>query len=447
MNFENFWERFTSLEHKHNLLSIQIDGLQLYALRRVKVFYALLISLGLYSPPHPGKTTKKVKNNQKPRLDPVDINFAEVEESPVVVIPFRRLVGGIDPYSQTITENLRMMGQSPKVLDWSWISSVRHEAILQAASSLMGKIIRKLSSLMGKIIRKLVKKSVGSKWSKVVRLFELEFSVSLNDLEVPKSFLMGLNADVAVFTRYFRQAKVKDIYLVDAYSEPWVVMAGHAAGVRVHEIQHGFINEFHPGYSYPHGSPKLDHTPDELLVWGEFWTQSIALPNGMTSKVSGATRQLNDARKKATATRNAKQILFTSQGAVSRDLQKVAISTAQALSEFKIIYRLHPNEDLSKYPQIGLPNNFSYSHKTPILIDLLLESNYLVGVFSTTLYEGIALGAKVLVLPLPGFENMKRAITNGDVTLISDLGRIDELIQTAKASPNSDIYYARENSL
>jgi hypothetical protein len=139
--------------------------------------------------------------------------------------------------------------------------------------------------------------------------------------------------------------------------------------------------------------------------------------------------------------------MFTSQGAVSEELQKAAVAAALALPDFKVIYRLHPNEDLAAYPQAGLPKNFSYSHKTPVFLELLAQSTYLVGAFSTTLYEGMALGSKVLVLPLPGYENMKRAIESGDVTVISDLNRIGEFVRAAKVAANPDNYYAKENSL
>jgi spore coat polysaccharide biosynthesis predicted glycosyltransferase SpsG len=110
-----------------------------------------------------------------------------------------------------------------------------------------------------------------------------------------------------------------------------------------------------------------------------------------------------------------------------------------------VIYRLHPNEDLDSYPQENLPTNFSYSHKTPMFLELVAASEYLIGAFSTTLYEGLALGAKVLVLPLTGFENMNRAIAAGDVTVIKSIDAIREAVLSAKPAENADNYYAKEN--
>jgi hypothetical protein len=52
-----------------------------------------------------------------------------------------------------------------------------------------------------------------------------------------------------------------------------------------------------------------------------------------------------------------------------------------------------------------------------------------------------------LVLPLAGYENMQRAIKNGDVTVISDLSRIDEFVRAAKVASNPDNYYEKESYL
>ena len=427
MTFEEFWNRFTRLEAEHGLLELQIGGKHLYALRRVKFFYGVAVALGIYSDPHPATAA----SSEKPK--PVSLDFSKVEETPTVVVPFRRLVGGVDPYSQTIAGLL----ENPQVLEWDWIARVQQTARAAARSSLLGKVSRKLT-----------RGTLEAKWAKVVSLFEREFGVNLSNLQLPKAFLMNLEADVKVFSDYFRQSKVRDLYLIDAYSNQWLVMAAHEAGVRVHEIQHGFVNEFHPAYSFPLGSPKFSHTPDELLVWGDFWTQGVTLPSGMLVRVSGASKLFNEYRTKlAKIKRNEKQVMFTSQGAVSAELQRAAVSAAKALPDFEIVYRLHPNEALESYPKTGLPKNFSYSHKSPVFLELLAESAYLVGAFSTTLYEGMALGSRVLVLPLPGFENMRRAIESGDVTVINDIERIGESIRAAKPAANPDNYYAKENSL
>lgn len=426
--FESFWEKFVTVEQKHGLLDTRIAGFQLYAMRRVKVFYALAVALGLYNDPHPGAGPKA----DKPKT--ISLNFADAPEQTVVVVPFRRLVGGVDPYSDSVIQRLQEAGGKPTVWEWEWMRRIQDTARNQNRSSLLGKLSRKLSGPANE-----------AAWQKIVRILEKEFEVKLPDLSLPKSLVFNYQSDVDVFASYLKAAKTKELYLVDAYSNQWLVLAAKKAGVRVIEIQHGFVNEFHPAYSYPKGSPELEHAPNELLVWGKFWAEGVRFPKGMTASVSGPSRQFTRFRNSlASVQRKPKQILFTSQGAVSEALSQAAIACAKAMTEYQVIYRLHPNEDLSSYPQNNLPLNFSYSHKTPMFLELVAGSEYLVGAFSTTLYEGLALGARVLVLPLTGYENMNRAIASGDVTVIESIDAIREAVLRAKPAENADNYYAKE---
>jgi hypothetical protein len=150
----------------------------------------------------------------------------------------------------------------------------------------------------------------------------------------------------------------------------------------------------------------------------------------------------------------AKQVLFTSQGAIGEELFRAAIATAVRLPDHKIIYRLHPNETLEDYEALGqkiaatdgkpLPANLSLSHRDPIFLDLVSQSEYLIGAFSTTLFEGLALGCKVLVLPLSGYENVLPAISSGDLTLISNLEALPEYLAAAKPATDPFRYYAQK---
>ena len=58
------------------------------------------------------------------------------------------------------------------------------------------------------------------------------------------------------------------------------------------------------------------------------------------------------------------------------------------------------------------------------------------------MYEGLALGCKVLVLPLPGFEHVKRAISLGDMTLVDNLDELPKYFGKAKQVANATRYYA-----
>jgi hypothetical protein len=439
MDFEEYWRRFNEVEARHGLLKLKIDGFSIYALRRVKFYYEVAIALGLFNNPHPGPS------GTQESTDSVSLDFSKVNQTPTIVVPFRREVAGAEPYSATVVEKLRARGEEPNVFDWAWAARIQTKARIQHRKQLQAPW--RPSTFRAKWDAQFEDKNVVAKWAEIIGYFEAEFGVQLPKLVLPESWFARFKIEVLTFARYFKSAKVRDLYIVDAYSNQQLVIAAHRAGVRVSEIQHGFVSEFHPAYSFPLGSPKLEHTPDRLLVWGSFWIQGVQLPSGMSAEISGPTQQFSEYRAQVeSVARNDKQILFTSQGAISEELQKAAVATAKAMPDYEVVYRLHPNEHLESYPQKGLPTNFSYSHRTPVFLEMLASCGYLVGAFSTTLYEGLALGAKVLVLPLQGHENMQRAIDSGDVTLIEDINRIPDFIRSAKRATNPDVYYTKEST-
>jgi hypothetical protein len=198
----------------------------------------------------------------------------------------------------------------------------------------------------------------------------------------------------------------------------------------------------------------VDSAADVLLTWGPYWGKDTTLPAGATTQVSGPTAPFNQYRQAVLAQDRIvpKQVLFTSQGAVGQELFQAAVATARALADHTVIYRLHPNESLEDYAALSrsqeaidaapLPANFSLSHRDPIFLDLVSRSEYLIGAFSTTLFEGLALGCKVLVLPLQGYQNVQAAINSGDLTLISSLEQLPQTLLAAKKANDPYRYYA-----
>ena len=119
------------------------------------------------------------------------------------------------------------------------------------------------------------------------------------------------------------------------------------------------------------------------------------------------------------------------------------------MPDHEVIYRLHPNEALADFEALltntEKPKNLVLSHRDPVFLDLVSQSEYLIGAFSTTIFEGLALGCKALVLPLAGFENMKPAIDAGDITLIGDLDNLASTLANARRAEHPEKYYSKED--
>jgi hypothetical protein len=291
----------------------------------------------------------------------------------------------------------------------------------------------------------------------MIRGFEREFGVKLEKFhKYPQWQIRRTLVEQRGFSELFKVMGTKKLYLVNAYSEPSIVLGAKAAGVKVYEIQHGFISPLHPAYSFDKavGRRKVDSAPNVILTWGEYWGSNLKLARGTTTQVSGPTRAFAEYRRRvAGLDRATRQVLFSSQGAIGQELCRQAIEAARKLPKHEVIFRLHPNESLDEYIALAqsisqaegrnLPSNFMFSHKEPIFLDLLASSEYVIGAFSTTLFEALALGCKVLCLPLPGFENLQPAIDAKDITLISNLEDITLLMRQAKPAEHPERYYAK----
>jgi hypothetical protein len=217
-------------------------------------------------------------------------------------------------------------------------------------------------------------------------------------------------------------------------------------GVPVIELQHGFISPFHLGYSWP-GRPDVPYSPDELWCFGDFWYESTSLPRQVRPRVIGAP-YLHEFAATADGGRIENLVVFTSQGVIGRRLFEIALETARRRPDLRIIFRLHPNELLESYEEAvsksgTVPVNFELSHRTPNIFALLASTAIQVGAFSTTLFEGMSLGSRTIVLDLPGSEYMKPAIERGDALLVHDVDELVEKLDQAPLARNPEYYYAK----
>ena len=455
LDFETFWNRFVALERKSKAIQARFSGVQLYPILRTRIFYAIAQETGLFDNPHP--------NFSKPELPeglPSLPNLETLAKVDAVVIPFRRRVAGGEPYSDRILEQLADQGKSVRVIDFDFDSAAHEQdSSMLDLGRLRAAFTERFTEQVNKNLRITSRENAENRWTKIIEAFEAEFGIKLEKFEkYPKYLVRRTLIDQLGFGELFKNLGAKELYIVNAYSEPSLVLAAKRAGLTVTEIQHGFISKFHPAYSYPVSGPfaslrrqKVDSVAHRIATWGAYWGQDTALPAGTSTVVTGPTKPFADYRAKALASNRivAKQVLFTSQGAIGEELFLAALTTAAKLVDHNVIYRLHPNESLEDYAALaaklspaGLPKNFSLSHKDPIFLDLVSQSEYLIGAFSTTLFEGLALGCKVLVLPLSGYQNVLPAIASGDLTLISNLEELPTYLAKAKVAADPHRYYA-----
>jgi hypothetical protein len=149
-----------------------------------------------------------------------------------------------------------------------------------------------------------------------------------------------------------------------------------------------------------------------------------------------------------TQERVAGRVVFTSQGAIGEQLLPLALDAARALPDKHIIFRLHPSEALSdfeaKLAAVGeIPSNFELNARTPNIFALLASAETQVGVFSTTLLEGMALGCKTAIVALPGFEYLQLVVDRGDASIARSADEMVSAIVNAAECRDASYYYAK----
>lgn len=415
MKLDDYWEKFQNVELTTKALDFKVLGLQVWPLLRTKIFYQIATGIGLFDPPHPNiKFTEESKPTRLPKAKEI-------------VVPFSRKVQGRDPYSFWLAEHL----DSPLLIEHHGSGGL---------DSFKPSFNSRYEEHVARAMRRLSRSNRAEYWKKIIAGFEKEFSVKIETYrEYPKWFIRRSIVEALGFRSLFRETGAKKLYIVNAYSHPTVVLGAKLARIRVYEMQHGFISPYHPAYSYP-PDKSIQSMPNVLLCWGEHWTENLSRPKNLRTRVVGSNPEFWDYLRRDHEKKS--RIVVTSQGAIGQKLFAMAENIAVSAKDSEVVFRLHPNEDPKSY-QSNL-KNLTVSHQTPKFLDLISSAEFLVGGFSTTLFEGAALGCRIIVVDVPGIENIRSEIESGKFTLLKDRDSVSILNALAEAKQvSTDRYYAQ----
>lgn len=229
-------------------------------------------------------------------------------------------------------------------------------------------------------------------------------------------YLAGLLA----YRRLLALHRPRTVYCVAAYAgmAP-LVAAARELGIASVEVQHGIISRYHLGYSFPrYEISRLAYFPDRLYTWGSPWDElmDIALPAERLVR-HGFSYFEHRAGKYRDRDKRPGRVIVISQGTIGRQLAETLWRNVDRLGGLEIIYKLHPGEiarwreypalvRLSELPQVRIAEGGD-------LYELMSECEWQIGVYSTALHEGLALGLKTAIVDLPGKEYMDAWFARG----------------------------------
>jgi hypothetical protein len=212
-----------------------------------------------------------------------------------------------------------------------------------------------------------------------------------------------------------------------------------ARGIPVLELQHGMIGPTHLAYNVKPGRVPPAF-PDHLLTFGDFYrdtTPRLPLPAERVHSVGFAwlERERELVRHERGENGHQRSVLFVSQGSIGRELSQVALALQEAKPSLRVVYRLHPSEAPSwqrTYPELERSALRVELPAQRTLYASLADADVQVGVYSTSLVEGLAFGLPTFVVALPGHEELSALVDQGHATRVNDAydlaARLDECV-------------------
>lgn len=433
---EKIWE----LEKELGLLDFQVQGIKVWQALRMELYYDIAQSLRVLELPHTKEGAKKYKFKalasflySSLRYNP----FLNIKKKEILIFdhPRKVLVDGqyIDIYTHSLIKELKGSEKSFEVYERCYLD--RHLS--------KGDKCRKhldFIRLCSKIYFIFANVTFSQQEVDQIRNLETkireQFGVNLDLMDRFRNYVKRFRVRYTLFKKLFEWKCPSSIYVLVGYGLAPIIKAAKDRGVEVFELQHGVFSDYHLGYSFPDAAPgSMEYFPDRFLVWDDFWKNMCSLPLSHDKIEIKRFSHFEEKRREFSGIKkNHHQIVVVSQGVVGERVSEIILNNIDDLKDFKIIYKLHPGEydRWREYPSLvrleAFENVSIVDNNEKPLYEFLAESKYVIGVFSTALFEALGFNCHLLLLDLPGIEYMQRLIRNGRAVCVGEGKRIRDML-------------------
>ena len=449
-------EALWQIEKIEDLYNWDVLGVRLWPLVRFRVFYNLTKSSGIYTwktapklvlpegyPEYQGTRGHKALWKGLTgwrwylrRVIPESMKDSRLKawlSAEDMISPFsNRDANGIDKYSQPVID---LLGE--KALRWG-VGSWDRKREWPHLDNLQASFRRRWGRLAALYVRLNLKKSDYEKWKRVVSFLERETRSSVGPYrEFPRWTLRHHFAELRGYSIIFKRLKLKRLFIVNA-SRMNFMAAAQKAGIKVIELQCGVFSNYNVQFSWP-GRPHIPYIPNEIWTWGDYWTFGIENSGSQQIVVSGATEEFERVRNEPHV-RKPKSIVVMSQPLIGATLYANALKLAKLNPDYSVVFKMHPKDVIEEF--IGeQPQNFEIASESSKSLELLAESEVCVGVFSTTLIEAAALGNRVAMLKLAGWEHLLPLVNCGSALAFDTIEELSAALPKLPKPKDSCFFY------
>ena len=468
LTIEHLWQVFAEIEARENLASWQVGSIFIWPLIRASLMREVAEKLGVFEPRPPQAAVPDVPGST--------ITFAPATYA---VVPFvRRNAVGIDPFSSFIVDSLNAHGEKPLILGMGPddLGSGRPQV-----EQLEREFLSRYRTMAKLAVAPTLRPAHTAKYARVISHIETSLAenakragVSLSTITgpyraFPRWLLVDFWAQQRGWKSFFKTAQVRKLFVVNAWKRAMIAGA-QAAGATVVEPMHGAISSIHPYLTWP-GQDWVAYQPDELLEWGAYWGEIADLPTQTKRKVIGAPAAIMDAVALEQQLAESEQahlsntVFVASQAHVTKKMAKFLLAAAAAHPTFIFTLKQHPQEAPVDFEAVArtavrkgklasakVPSNLILADPSANTLELMARSEFVLGVYTTALFEAFALGCKVGVLAFSGWQHIRALVERGDATLLENLAALDKFLKEQSGRDVSgnraraDYYYAQPAS-
>lgn len=453
---KKIYDCFIEMTNRYELLDWEIQGVKIWQYSQYEIFSLVLNQLHIFDVAH-DRVTKKQRASNLPFVfwnAMVKSPLRGMKHTDVLILAHPRKVAVDSEYIDIYTEYYTKHGlENYTILEKPYRD--RHY------SNKSEKNTKYLDDYLVhcNIYSKLHKITFGEADKKRIADLESDFFHVLGcDIKLTDVFTYNMKrfkAGSSYYDRLFKKATPKAVFLVVYYTNMEFVYAAKKNNIPVIEIQHGVITPYSLSYNFPGRVAKLDYFPDKIMTFGDYWGDSVECPISKENLISTGYPYLEKRVEKfKDISKKQKQVLFISQGTIGKKLFEIAINFAKSMPAYEVIYKLHPgefNEWKTKYgvtkDYLDVLNLTVLDHSKKELYEYFAESCYVVGVYSTAIYEAIAFGCQCILVNLPGIEYMEKFISMGKVSVIKDAKELaSEIIEKKEYVMENKEYFFKTNS-
>ena len=225
----------------------------------------------------------------------------------------------------------------------------------------------------------------------------LENITSINS-RILKRLTSRYYLSIEILSRFFNFYKPEALFTVEYYnSNNLILSAINKLDINTYEVQHGIINNHHYGYNFPY-SIKSDSLPNYILFWGRFWIDNLNYKQNFIPKLSFFEFFIK--QKICNKMRYRDSILIISQPSISLYLKQIIKTVKKNKKIKRISVKVHPSE-------LKLSDDFSniniYYNQN--IYELINKYTFILGCYSTALFEAVAFGKKVFYFNIKEFDH------------------------------------------